>query len=336
MDLTITAADDFHVHLRNDARTQTAILATRHGGSARVLAMPNTRPPVTDGRQAAAYRESLQEQGADFTVLTTVKLTQTTRPEDIEDAARAGVTAVKQYPLGVTTHSEDGIRDPRALFPIYELIRDRNMVLSLHGEVPDVFVMDAEEAFLESLVEIHRNFPDLKIVLEHITTAAAVEAVRAMPQQVAATITDHHLCLTLDDVVGRGKIQPHHFCMPIAKRPGDLRALVDVVREGHPSFFSGTDSAPHLVADKESACGCAGIFNAPYHMQVLATLFDRWGCLTRLEAFTSRFGADFYGLHRNRQKIALLRKNHEVPSRFGPLVPFWAGKPLAFDLEWIG
>lgn len=187
---------------------------------------------------------------------------------------------------------------------------------------------------MESLLEIHRNFPTLKIVLEHITTKAAVEMVCDLPANVAGTITDHHLLITLDDVVG-SRIQPHHFCMPVAKRPGDRSALVEVVRSGHASFFSGTDSAPHMVADKESACGCAGIFNSPYHMQFLATFFQEQGMLNRLEAFTSQFGAEFYGLNRNSEEIILTPGKLKVPDRFGPMVPFRSGETLAFNLSWV-
>lgn len=334
MELRQPAADDLHVHLRNDARTATAIEAVTHGGSWRVLAMPNTLPAITNGVEAAAYEADLRRQGADFPVLTTIKLTPATRPEDIESATAHGVRAVKQYPLGMTTHSEDGVREVEPLFPLYELIQDRELVLSLHGELPGTFVMDAETAFLDSLKAIQRNFPRLRIVLEHVTTKAAVDLVRELPELVAATITDHHLALTLDDVVGT-RVRPHHFCMPVAKRPNDRRALNEIVRSGHPSFFSGTDSAPHLLQDKESAQGCAGIFNAPYHMQFLATHFREHCMLHRLEDFTSRFGADFYRLPRNRREILLTPGKLKVPERFGPMVPFPSGRTLDFELTWL-
>ena len=334
MELRMRAADDLHVHLRNDERTGPAVRAVRHGGVARVLAMPNTVPAICDGQQAEAYCEELVAAGADFEILTTIKLTATTTVAQIEDAARRGVVAVKQYPMGVTTNSDDGVTDVRALYPIYEAIQEHDLILSLHGEVPGVFVMDAEQAFLSSLEEIVRDFPRLRIILEHITTAAAVDLVRRLPERVAATITDHHLAITLDDVVG-SRIRPHHFCMPVAKRPEDRSALVAVVREGHPRFFSGTDSAPHLPKDKESACGCAGIFNAPYHMQFLATFFEEQDMLQRLADFTSRFGADFYRLAPNQQEIVLVKKPFMVPDHYGPLVPFRAGTELAFEVNWL-
>ena len=331
MELRMPAADDLHIHLRRDGRSAAAIEAVRHGGSARVLAMPNTMPPVRNGKDATDYVFWLKSQGADFPILTTVKLTAETTAEDIEDAVSAGVTAVKQYPMGVTTNSADGVTDVRALYSIYDLMQSHDLVLSLHGEVPGVFVLDAETAFLKTLRDIHHQFPRLRIVLEHITSAAAVEVVSALPEQVAATITDHHLAITLDDVVGT-RIQPHHFCMPVAKRPQDRAALVEIVRRGHSSFFSGTDSAPHLPKDKEAACGCAGIFNAPYHMQFLATWFQELEMLPRLTDFTSRFGQEFYRLDPTGEEIFLAKRSFRVPKNFGGMVPFQAGKVLHFAL----
>jgi len=330
-DITLPIADDLHIHLRNDDRTRAAIDAVRHGGSGRVLAMPNTVPAISNGAEAEAYRTELIDQGADFEILTTIKLTGATTVEDIADAARHGVRAVKQYPMGVTTNSDDGVTDVRPLFPVYEAIQAHDLILSLHGEVPGTFVMDAEAAFLDSLRLIHANFPKLRIVLEHITTRAAVDLVASLDDRVAATITDHHLAITLDDVVG-SRIRPHHFCMPVAKRPEDRTALVAIVKAGHPSFFSGTDSAPHKVADKENACGCAGIFNAPFHMQFLAHFFEEQHMLDRLEPFTSVFGAAFYRLPRNREEITLVREPFQVPDRFGPIVPFRAGTTLNWRL----
>ncbi|MDJ0836154.1 MAG: dihydroorotase [Acidobacteriota bacterium] len=331
-ELRLPIADDMHIHLRNDERTEHAVRAVRAGGTGRVLAMPNTVPAVSNGAEAENYRRRLQDQGADFEILTTIKLTGRTTVEDISDAAANGVVAVKQYPMGVTTNSDDGVTDVRPLFPIYEAIQDKDLILSLHGEVPGVFVMDAETAFLDSLHDICRNFPKLRIILEHTTTAAAVDLVKELGDHVAATITDHHLAITLDDVVG-SKIQPHHFCMPVAKRPGDRDALNAVVKSGHPRFFSGTDSAPHKVEDKETACGCAGIFNSPFHMQFLAHHFEESGMLDRLEDFTSRFGADFYRLRRNTEEIHLVREPCTVPERYGPMVPFRSGQTLNWSLR---
>lgn len=334
MELRIPAADDLHIHLRNDERTLAAVKAVREGGAGRVLAMPNTSPAVATGEDANKYRHYLVMQGADFDILTTIKLMPTTTPEMVMEAARLGVSAGKQYPLGVTTNSDDGVSDFKAMYPVYEAMAQCDMVLSLHGEVPGAFVLDAEAAFLDELHRIHRAFPKLRIVLEHITTQAAVEAVRSLPENVVATITDHHLDITLDDVIG-STIQPHLFCKPIAKRPADRQALNDIVREGHPSFFSGTDSAPHLIADKETACGCAGIFNAPFHMQFLATHFESLDMLDRLAEFTSKFGAEFYRVPPTGEEIVLIKRDVVVPATYDGIVPFKAGQTLTYDLTWL-
>ena len=332
MELRQPVADDLHVHLRNDDRSKTAIRATRAGGTGRVLVMPNTEPAVTNGLEAMVYKKWLQDRGADFPMLMTLKLTGSTTESDVTSAVQTGCVALKQYPMGVTTNSEDGVMDPRAMYPLYEVMQAHDLVLSLHGEVPGVFVLDAEAAFLGALKDINANFPKLRIVMEHITTAAAVDVVSQLGETVAATITDHHLDITLQDVVGT-RIQPHHFCMPVAKRPEDKQALLAAVASGNPKFFSGTDSAPHKVADKESACGCAGIFNAAYHMQHLATLFEETEMLHRLEAFTSIHGAAFYRLERNTEELLLVKKPCLVEDRFGAMVPFKAGQTLAWSIE---
>ncbi|MCB1049583.1 MAG: dihydroorotase [Acidobacteria bacterium] len=333
MELTLQAASDFHVHLRDDERTAVAIRATRAGGTNRVLAMPNTSPPLLTGADCQRYLDFLRAQGADFEILPTVKIVEGSEPDRFREAAKQGVVAAKQYPSGVTTNSQDGVTSIRQLFPVYEALQAEDMVLSIHGERPAAFVLDAEAEFLDDLVLIHRNFPKLRIVLEHVSTEAAVTCVRSLGPQVVATITDHHLELTLQDVVG-SRIQPHHFCMPVAKRPSDRRALVQAVTQRDAKFFSGTDSAPHLRSDKESACGCAGIFNAPTHMQFLATRFAQWGILDHLEAFTSGLGSQFYNRPPVEEKICLRREAWMVPEEWDGIVPFMAGKSLDFKLSW--
>lgn len=329
------AADDLHVHLRDDVRTNAAIKAVRHGGTARVLAMPNTLPPVLTGNDAQRYGQWLTNQGLDVPCLTTIKLTAASQPETVAMAKGMGVVAAKLYPQGVTTNSEDGLRDPLQLAPVFAAMQEVDLVLSLHGEVPGAFVLDAEAEYLPHLRRIQSSFPRLRIVLEHITSKAAVEFVQAdRSGGLAASITDHHLALTLNDVVG-SRVQPHHFCMPVAKRPSDLKALLKVVASGDSRFFSGTDSAPHLPREKESECGCAGIFNAPFHMQTLASIFARQQMLDRLPAFTSEFGAAFYGLERNSEEVALIESPFRVPDRFDGLIPFLAGQQLAFQISWV-
>jgi len=334
-ELVLRAADDFHIHLRNDdERTPPSIRAVTNGGVVRVMVMPNTDPAIANGEDAYLYKKYLRDLGAPFTIHTTIKLTPSTTPDDIETAANSGVLAGKQYPLGVTTNSQDGVEDVKAMYPIYEAMAENDMVLSLHGEVPEVFVMDAETAFLEKLIAIHRNFPRLRIVLEHITTRAAVDVVSEMSDRVAATITDHHLAITLHDIAGT-ELKPHLFCKPLAKRPEDLKALNEVVRAGHPRFFSGTDSAPHLIGDKECASGCAGVFNSAYHLQFMATHFAEHNMLNRLEDFTSKFGAEFYQLPLNEQQVLLKPKPCEVPREIGGIVPFMAGQTLRYSLSWL-
>jgi len=331
MELRLRAADDFHIHLRNDERTPHALSALRSGGTARALVMPNTAPAVSTGEEAASYRWFLEGFQSDCEFLMTIKLSPTTTPQLIYDAVSHGVIAGKQYPDGVTTNSENGVRNVKDLFPVYEAMQSVDMVLSLHGEVPGVFVMDAESAFLADLQAIHSNFPQLRIVLEHISTRAAVEQIQAMGDNVTATITDHHLAITLQDVVG-SRLQPHHFCMPVAKRPEDRRALIDIVKKGHPSFFSGTDSAPHFREEKESACGCAGVFTSSIHMALLAHLFNKEDMISRLGDFTSTFGAEFYQLEQLNKEIVLINKSMVIEESLGGIVPFWYGRTLDFSL----
>ncbi|MCB1044284.1 MAG: dihydroorotase [Acidobacteria bacterium] len=334
-DLELRAADDWHVHLRDDVRTPAAIAAVRSGGTARLLAMPNTSPPVLSGDDAERYGNWLKAKGLHAYLWTTIKLTQATTPQSILEASSKGVIAAKLYPLGVTTNSEDGLSDPLLLAPVFEAMQSVDMVLSLHGEVPGVFVMDAEAEFLGILQRILDAFPKLRVVLEHVTTKAAVDFVcRFNNDRLAATITDHHLAITLDDVVG-SRVRPHHFCMPVAKRPSDLRALREAVRSVNPRFFSGTDSAPHMIRDKLSDCGCAGVFNAPYHMQFLATLFENHEMIDCLEPFTSQFGREFYQVPPGRERIRLLRRPFVVPDRFDGIVPFMAGTTLNYQVEWV-
>jgi dihydroorotase len=293
--------------------------------------MPNTLPPVLTARDAHAYRREIEAFQPEFETLMTLKLTEEMTPQDVEEAARQGITAIKQYPAGVTTNSSDGITDLTKLYPIYETMQAANLVLCVHGERPGVFVLDAETEFLKDVAPLIRDFPRLRIVLEHLSTEAAVHFVAQGPPTLAATITDHHLDLTLDDVVG-SRIQPHHFCMPVAKRPRDREALWQVIQQAHPRFFSGTDSAPHVKEEKESACGCAGIFTSASHLPLLAHLFETHGCLDRLKAFTSRFGAEFYQLPLQTKETTLVKKPHQVPQILGGIVPFRFGTVLPWSM----
>jgi len=261
----------------------------------------------------------------------TIKLMADTTPEMIHAAYRRCAIAGKLYPEGVTTNSEDGIKNIHELFPVFEAMGDVGMVLSLHGEVPGVFCMDREKAFLDTLGTIAHKFPKLRIVLEHITTQEAVKTVRGLPNNVAATITAHHLVLNLDDVVG-GMLQPHNFCKPIAKRPEDQEVLREAAIGGNPKFFLGTDSAPHLRPKKECASGCAGVYTAPVAMPILAHVFEEENALDKLANFTSKFGADFYKLPPPNGTL-LLEKGEPwtIPeTSFYDVVPLWAGRQIAW------
>ena len=313
MKLSIRRPDDFHVHLREREMLQlVAPLTAKH--FARALVMPNLWQPVVTGFDVSRYRDAIQKaaDNPSFTPLMTIKLLDGLTPETILTARAAGAIAAKLYPRGVTTNSDDGVSDPLALGTVYETMEACGMVLCLHGETPGVFCMEREAAFLDTLGEIVVRHPKLKIVLEHVTTAQAVSFVMLAPENVAATITVHHLVLTLDDVVGE-KIKPHHFCKPIAKTPHDLRILRRAATSGSPKFFLGTDSAPHSLAHKECSAGCAGVFTAPVALPVLAEVFEQEEALDKLEAFTSEFGARFYGLPLNDGTIWITKEPWKVP-----------------------
>jgi len=327
--LTIRKPDDFHVHLREATMLRlVAPITAKH--FSRALVMPNLSQPVVTGYDVAQYREKILEATSgfpDFTPLMTMKLLDGLTPEVILTAHAAGAVAAKLYPRGVTTNSKDGVSDPLALSRVYETMADLGMILCIHGEVPGVFCMDREVAFLETLQALVVAHPKLKIVLEHVTTAQAVSFVMLAPENVAATITVHHLVHTLDDVVG-GILEPHHFCKPIPKTARDRTILRRAATRGSPKFFLGTDSAPHPVDNKHSK-GCAGVFSAPVALAVLAQVFEEEEALDKLEAFTSEHGARFYGLPMNTRKIDLVKKSWTVPWFYG-----WPNvKPLLSDRE---
>lgn len=323
-----------HVHLREGAMLDVvAPLTSRH--FSRALVMPNTTEPIRNGADVRAYRAAINRADPRFEPLMTIKLTDATTEEDIRSAAATGAVAAKLYPVGVTTNSEDGVKSPCAehMWPLYRVMAEVGMVLSLHGETPKAFCLDREEAFLDDLVDIVATVPRLKTVLEHVTTAKAVQLIAQLgtSHNVAATITVHHLFLTLDDVIG-DKLMPHHFCKPIPKRPQDQEALIKAATSGNPKFFLGTDSAPHAKGKKECDSGCAGVFTAPIAMPLLTTLFEELGCLEKLEAFTSQFGADFYGLPLNEGRLTLVKEPMLVPDSYVGIVPFYAGKVIPWSV----
>jgi len=318
--------DDFHVHLRQDEELP-AYVRTVAGQFARALVMPNLLPAVARAEDVLHYRDQILAVGTGLEPLMVFKVLGSHRPEEVASLKAAGVLAGKVYPEGVTTNSDDGVREIAALAPFLEAMQDAGLVLCLHGEAPGAFVLDRETAFLESLRWIVANFPSLRVVLEHVSTRAAVEAVRELPERVAATITLHHLEITLDDVIG-GALRPHLFCKPLAKRPEDRAALQEAAFSGHPKFFFGSDSAPHRKDRKECAAGCAGVYTMPNALECLVGLFERQGKLERLEDFVASFGADFYGLPHNAGKVRLVREPCRVADLVDGAVPYRAGQIL--------
>ncbi|WP_018076794.1 dihydroorotase [Thiobacillus denitrificans] len=332
--LIIARPDDWHIHFRDGAAMRSVLPDTARVFG-RAIAMPNLRPPVVNVADASAYRERLlaAAAGTAFEPLMTLYLTDNTTPDEIRRAQTSGfVHAVKYYPAGATTNSDSGVTELSRAYKAIAAMEEAGMPLLLHGEVvdPEVDVFDREAVFIERhLVPLLRDFPRLKIVLEHITTRQAAEFVAAAPANVAATLTVHHL-LYNRNAMFKGGIRPHLYCLPVLKREAHRQALVAAAISGSPKFFLGTDSAPHAVGAKESACGCAGIYSAHAAIELYAEAFDDAGALDRLEAFASFYGADFYGLPRHTDTLTLKRENWEVAAsmKLGDetLVPLRAGE----------
>jgi dihydroorotase len=335
--LTITRPDDWHIHFR-DGAAMASVLPDTARVFGRAIAMPNLKPPVTTVALAAAYRERLLAAvpaGRAFEPLMTLYLTDNTAPEEIIRAKQSGfVHAVKYYPAGATTNSDSGVTELAKAYPTIAAMEASGLPLLLHGEVtdPEVDVFDREAVFIERhLTRLLRDFPQLKIVLEHITTRQAAEFVAAVPANVAATITAHHL-LYNRNAMFQGGIRPHYYCLPVLKREAHRQALVAAAISGNPKFFLGTDSAPHAVGAKESSCGCAGIYTAHAAIELYAEAFEDAGAPDKLEAFASFYGADFYGLPRHTDTITLRRENWVVAQSQvmgdGALVPLRAGETV--------
>lgn len=339
--LRITRPDDWHVHLRDGAMLRDVLpdTAARFG---RAIVMPNLDPPVTTTAQAEAYRErilAVLPEGVAFEPLMTLYLTEATTPDEIVRARASGfVHAVKLYPANATTNSQRGVSDIRNCSAVLEAMQREGMPLLLHGEVTDadVDVFDREAVFIERhLGPLVRDFHELRMVLEHITTTAAAQFVRSAPANVAATITVHHLLLNRNAIFAGG-LRPHLYCLPVLKRETHRQSLVSAAVSGSPKFFLGTDSAPHPRHAKESGCGCAGIYTAHAAIELYAEAFEQAGALDRLEGFASFNGPDFYGLPRNTDSIELERTPWLVPDatdRGGAqLVPFRAAETVAWRL----
>src|SRR5438132_1452178 len=334
--------DDWHVHLRDGAMLAAVVPFTARQ-FARAVAMPNLVPPVTSVAAAWAYRERILAAlpaGVAFTPLMTCYMTDTTDPQEVARGWQEGIfAAVKLYPAHATTNSASGVTDYDRVMPVLERMADLGMPLLVHGEAtePGVDVFDREAVFIERVLDpLRRRLPELRIVLEHITTEEAVAYVGSGGANLAATITAHHLVINRNAIFAGG-IRPHLYCLPIAKREKHRLALRRAATSGDERFFLGTDSAPHALPTKETACGCAGIFTAPCALEIYTEVFEEEGALNRLEAFTSLNGPKFYRLPRNEARIAVRRESWMVPQRIGEgdnaVVPFRAGETLRWRLQ---
>ncbi|QTL33939.1 dihydroorotase [Pseudoalteromonas viridis] len=338
--LTITRPDDWHVHLRDGAvLVDTVRDISRYMG--RAIIMPNLVPPATCTQSALAYRERIlaAKPNGQFEPLMVLYLTDNTSAEEIRAAQASGhIVAAKLYPAGATTNSDSGVTDIENIYPILEVMQEVGMLLLVHGEVTDssIDIFDREKVFIDTkLRKVVDAFPKLKIVLEHITTQDAVEFVESAPDNVAATITAHHLLYNRNHMLAGG-IRPHYYCLPILKRNTHQQALLRAATSGSKKFFLGTDSAPHAKDKKEAACGCAGAYTAHAAIELYAEAFEEAGALDKLEGFASHFGADFYGLPRNTDTITLEKSSWQVPESY-PLgdtqvVPIKAGASIDWQV----
>ena len=340
--LTIRRPDDWHVHFR-DGAMMAAVVPHTARQMARAIVMPNLVPPVTTAAMAAAYRDrilAVVPDSVDFTPLMTAYLTDNTDPADLAAGHADGVlTAVKYYPAGATTNSDSGVTDIAKVQGVLEKMAEIGMPLLLHGEVTDaeIDIFDREAVFIERILgPLVTRIPDLKIVLEHITTANAAEFVEGAGPNIGATVTAHHLAINRTDIF-KGGIRPHLYCLPIAKREVHRQALRRAVASGSPKFFLGTDTAPHAAHTKETACGCAGIFTAATAIELYAQVFDELGALDKLEAFASLNGPAFYGLPVNEATVTLERADWTVPEAVEAaagekVVAFKGGETLSWRL----
>ncbi|MDQ8020464.1 MAG: dihydroorotase [Moraxellaceae bacterium] len=340
--LTITRPDDWHIHLRDGAAlARTVPDAARRFG--RAIVMPNLKPPVTTVALAAEYRSRILAavpDGLKFDPLMTLYLTDRTEPDEIDRAADSGfVHAVKLYPAGATTNSDAGVTAMERVYPVLERMEKRGVVLCVHGEVThaDVDVFDRERVFIDRVfAPLAQKFPGLRTVFEHITTQDAAAFVSEAGDNIAATITAHHLLLNRNHMLVGG-IRPHYYCLPILKRDTHRKALVAAAISGNPRFFLGTDSAPHAQSTKEAACGCAGCYTAHAGIELYAEAFEQAGALDKLEGFASHHGPDWYRLPRNPDRITLTREDWAVPATIDylpgdPIVPLRAGEHCHWKL----
>lgn len=341
-ELILQTPDDWHLHFRDGDMLKETVAATARCFK-RAIVMPNLVPPVTNAVEALAYKERIlaaRPAGSSFEPLMVLYLTDKTTAEEIKAAKAAGVVAAKLYPAGATTNSHSGVSSLSKLYPVLEVMAEQQMLLLVHGEVTDshIDIFDREKVFIDQhLTQLIDTIPGLKVVFEHITTADAVEFVKAAPDRVAATITPQHLLLNRNDMLVGG-VRPHNYCLPVLKRRTHQEALRTVVASGNTKFFLGTDSAPHAKHRKEAACGCAGCYSAWSAIELYAQVFEDLGCLDKLEGFASHYGPDFYNLPRNSGTITLVKQDWTVPAEItlpdgSPIVPFFAEQQLSWQLK---
>lgn len=340
--LTITQPDDWHVHVRNGAVLKTVIAHTAKQ-FARAIIMPNLKPPVTTVAQAMAYRDEILQAvpaGLNFTPLMTLYLTAQTTVAEVKKVAESEhIHAFKLYPAGATTNSDAGVANLKTIYPLLEALEKFNVPLLLHGEVTDeqCDIFDRERVFIETyLVDVVKNFPNLRLVFEHATTQEAVEFVLASSDKIAATITPQHLLFNRNTMLAGG-IKPHYYCLPIIKREKHRLALVAAATSGNPKFFLGTDSAPHLTHLKENSCGCAGCYSAHAAIELYTEAFEAVNALDKLEKFASFNGADFYQLPRNTTTITLKQVPWQVPPSYGTddlsITPLKANESISWKIQ---
>ncbi|MCH7815785.1 MAG: dihydroorotase [Proteobacteria bacterium] len=335
--ISLTQPDDWHLHLRDEEALTTTVPHSARA-FARAIVMPNLEPPVTTVAAALAYRDRILAAvpaGNNFQPLMTLYLTDSLKVEEIERAKSAEpIIAVKYYPAGVTTNSENGVSQIENVYPVLQRMEELELPLLIHGEVTDtdVDIFDREQQFIETVLRpLLQRFPQLKLVLEHITTSHAVDFVLQQANRVAATITVHHLLYNRNHLLAGG-VRPHFFCLPVLKRSSHQQALIKAATGGNPKFFLGTDSAPHSRHNKENDCGCAGIYSAPSAIELYAEVFEAQGALEKLEGFASFYGADFYGLPRNQSQLKLSKSTWQPPKDFpfaeGVVVPIRANETV--------
>ncbi len=330
-EITLIQPDDFHLHIRNFPEAAAYLRETALAFK-RAIIMPNTLPPIDSVERMLAYKGEIISSQPGFEPLMTFKLSESMNPDLIAKFKGAGALAGKLYPKGATTNSEDGCDSISEMYPLFEAMQDCGLVLSIHGEEPSSPVFERERSFLPVLKQIWGDFPRLKIVLEHLSTREAVETILEAPETVVATITLHHLVATREDMLS-ASMNPHYYCKPILQNEADRSAILQAAFSGNKKFFFGSDSAPHLKQNKENGKAAAGVYSAPGLLPALVQLFDENGELDKLEAFTSKTGAQFYGLQENKERITLINEKMVVPNECDAVVPFLAGKELHWSLK---